>query len=415
MPSIAPFRSISRLLIQRIVVLALLCAVLLGGMQALIEWRFQQERFDRDVRVLAENSLKLLSTALWDIETLAVQNQVDWLAHLPEVGHVHVRSLTGPVFEAGDQACEAGKPAMVVLPILAPEARTVIGELEIWGNTDSFAAQALRRVFYLLGGYVVFTLLVCSMVAWVLRRQLQDPLEQMRRFVADLRPQALSTPLNLVRRHSSYTDEIDVMARGFQRLQESVRRHIVLLDARVLERTVQLEASVEEVRRLSMLDALTGCYNRRALDERLPAEVERSHRYQRPLSVVFLDVDHFKRINDELGHVSGDAVLREIAQRCMQSLRSQVDWVARYGGEEFVIVLPESDAQAAWAFAERLRSRIRSTPIVVVRAQTITASLGVAQLRAEESMADLLARADALLYQAKKEGRDRVLGASRHG
>lgn len=412
MPSSPPFRSIATLLIQRIAVLALLCMALLGGVHAVLEYRHAQARFDKDVRVVAENSLRLLSTALWDIEPTAVQGQVDWLAHLPEVGHAHVRSVTGPVFEAGAGGYD-GLPPTVVLPIAAPEGGSVIGELEIWANTEYFGMEVLGKTLRVLGGYALFALLVCLVVAWVLRRELQEPLQQMARFAAELKPDTLSRPLTLVRRDPRHLDEIDFMARGFQRLQGDVRHHIQLLDTRVAERTQQLESLVEEVKRLSMIDALTGCFNRRAMDERLPAEVERSHRYKRPLSVVFADVDHFKRVNDELGHAAGDLVLRDIAQRYRGALRSQVDWVVRYGGEEFFIVLPESQEQEALHLAYRLRAITRSAPVRVDgRDLHVTASFGVAQLAPGEAAEQLMARADALLYRAKVEGRDCVRAGS---
>lgn len=409
------FRSIARLLIVRIVALALLCMVLLGGVHATLEYREGQKRFDREVRLLAQNSLRLLSTSLWDVEPVAVQSQVDWLAHLPEVAHVRVRSVTGPVFEAGAQG-HSNQPAFIVLQILAPEGDSVIGELEIWADTELFGVQALGETLHVLGGYAVFALLVCAVVAWVLRRELQEPLEHMARFAAELKPDTLSRPLVLVRRNPHRRDEIDLVARGFQRLQDDVRRHIQLLDTRVAERTQQLENLVEEVQRLSMIDALTGCFNRRALDERLPAEVERSRRYRRPLSVVFADVDHFKRVNDELGHAAGDAVLRDVAERYRSVLRLQVDWIARYGGEEFVIVLPERRLPEALELAERLRSATRSEPIHVQGSEfRVTASFGVAQLVPGESLEAFMARADALLYQAKVEGRDCVRGGGAGG
>jgi two-component system cell cycle response regulator len=409
----APFRSIARLLIERIIAMALLCMLVIAGGQAVVEYQRGHAQFDKDVRTLAEGSLPALSTGLWDIELIAVRRQVEWIASLRGVQYVQVRSAVGPAFEAGRslQGGEQRAPA-IVLPIKAPVGNSLVGELSIWEDEDAFRMEVLRRVLFMMGGYLLFTLLVCSMVAWVLRRELQVPLEQMRRFVMNLTPDQIAKPLVLTRRNPQFNDEIDVVVHGFQRLQETIQRHINLLDMRVAQRTEQLENLVQEVQRLSMLDSLTGCFNRRVLDERLPAEVERCHRYQRPLSVVFIDVDHFKRINDGLGHAGGDLVLQEIAKRCQASLRSRVDWVARYGGEEFVIVLPESDALAAQQFAERLRLSIRSQPIDAAgQSLSVTVSLGVAQLRPHESVQQLLARADALLYQAKQAGRDRVMQA----
>ncbi|MEG0121359.1 MAG: GGDEF domain-containing protein, partial [Pseudomonas sp.] len=187
---------------------------------------------------------------------------------------------------------------------------------------------------------------------------------------------------------------------GFQQLQEDLRRYIDNLDQLVADRTQKLEVLVEEVQRLSRMDALTGCFNRRALDERLPAEIERGLRYGRPLSLVFVDIDHFKRINDTHGHGVGDMVLREVVQRLQSHLRNQVDWAARYGGEEFLLVMPETTAQEALDIALRLAERVRAEPVLAQGLTLqVTASFGIAQMRDGESMQDVLGRADATLYQ----------------
>ena len=135
----------------------------------------------------------------------------------------------------------------------------------------------------------------------------------------------------------------------------------------------------------------------------------RAERYQRPLTIVFLDIDHFKQVNDTHGHAAGDAVLRTLGGLLRAGLRDQLDWAGRYGGEEFLIVLPETGIDAALLFAERLRQKIERTPIEHAgNTFFVSSSFGVAQLGEDEDAADLLARADALLYRAKERGRNCV-------
>ncbi len=152
----------------------------------------------------------------------------------------------------------------------------------------------------------------------------------------------------------------------------------------------------------SRIDALTGLPNRRKLDEDLRAEVERSRRYGRPLSLLLLDVDHFKRVNDLHGHQTGDDVLRGLAELFGPLLRG-TDIAYRYGGEEFVVLLQETDVRAAADVAERLRTTIEQHDVAGMR---LTASFGVVELRRDEGTDGLFARADAALYQAKSEGRN---------
>ncbi|WP_157926093.1 MULTISPECIES: GGDEF domain-containing protein [Methylosinus] len=165
--------------------------------------------------------------------------------------------------------------------------------------------------------------------------------------------------------------------------------------------------------RLATTDALTGVANRSHFFARADAEIRRAARYRRPLSVLMVDLDHFKRVNDEHGHAVGDAVLAEFAGLCARMLRAE-DLVARYGGEEFVALLPETDEQGAVAVGHRLREgamQIR-TPSAG-SALRLTVSIGVsAVLAGEAAIEAALARADEALYQAKAAGRDRVVAAA---
>jgi diguanylate cyclase (GGDEF)-like protein/PAS domain S-box-containing protein len=162
--------------------------------------------------------------------------------------------------------------------------------------------------------------------------------------------------------------------------------------------------------RLATTDALTGVANRAHFFARAEAEIRRAARYRRPLSVLMVDLDHFKRVNDEHGHAVGDAVLAEFAGLCARMLRAE-DLIARYGGEEFVALLPETDEQGAVAVGHRLReaaTQIR-TPSA---ARRLTVSIGVSPVLAGEAAIEAaLARADEALYQAKAAGRDRVVVA----
>ncbi len=169
----------------------------------------------------------------------------------------------------------------------------------------------------------------------------------------------------------------------------------------------------EALRAQSTKDPLTGLYNRRYLQEMLDREIRRAVRSEQPLGILMLDLDHFKNFNDTYGHEAGDAVLREAASLLVRSIRAE-DFVCRYGGEEFVVVLPTADLRATAARAERIRAKLRDL-VVMHEGRSlgiITASLGVAGLP-EHGMTekDLLQAADAALYRAKREGRDRVVVA----
>lgn len=170
----------------------------------------------------------------------------------------------------------------------------------------------------------------------------------------------------------------------------------------------ELELERRELLDLANLDPLTRTLNRRKLAEVLTDETARAGRYGTPLSVVMLDIDHFKAINDTYGHDAGDAVLVELAARLRACLR-KMDRLARFGGEEFVIVAPGVDAGQTVVLAERLRAAVADAGFAA--AGRVTASFGVAGLAPGETAEAMLSRADKALYRAKNGGRNRVEGA----
>ena len=171
----------------------------------------------------------------------------------------------------------------------------------------------------------------------------------------------------------------------------------------------RLEEANELLSEMAVTDDLTGLSNRRALFDRLGEEFSRSKRTQTPISTIILDIDHFKRINDQYGHAVGDGVLREIAARMEASLR-EYDSLGRIGGEEFAVVSPGTDLEAGHALAGRMLEMIRSSPFSINDLElNVRCSAGVATISVQDERSDeLLARADDALYQAKNDGRDRV-------
>ena len=184
-----------------------------------------------------------------------------------------------------------------------------------------------------------------------------------------------------------------------------------------IDKAWDLEHAVADRQRYEWLasrDTLTGCLNRRALQEQLNREFERATRHHFALTALMVDVDHFKKVNDAHGHLTGDQVLRQMGESLSRDARS-TDIVGRYGGEEFVIALPDTDGASAHVFAERLRSRIEAAAFGNLGDPLrITVSVGVASYPGDgiQSVDALLARADAALYCAKRAGRNRVMVAT---
>jgi diguanylate cyclase (GGDEF)-like protein len=168
----------------------------------------------------------------------------------------------------------------------------------------------------------------------------------------------------------------------------------------------------EQLRELSIRDPLTGLLNRRHMEESLLRELSRAARTKQPLSVVMLDIDHFKSFNDTFGHEAGDHVLKEVGQVLQKNVRDS-DIACRFGGEEFTLILPEADCDTALEIGERVRKAVKGLQLTLGRQHLgrITISAGISVFPVDgDTLQQLLSISDQALYEAKEKGRDRVEG-----
>ncbi len=214
------------------------------------------------------------------------------------------------------------------------------------------------------------------------------------------------------KRGSAESDRVKVNDDG-----DRYRMRHIRITSRLFQFIDALTEEVEEANRLlqheAEHDALTGAYNRHRLEGDLLEELSRAKRYDHPLSLVMFDIDHFKRINDDLGHITGDHVLKEVARSVWELLRKH-DAIFRYGGEEFLLLLPETDLQGALAVAEKARATVEALSLSLNGKSLpgITVSFGVATAPQHGKTVDLLLQVvDSALYRAKQEGRNRVVPA----
>jgi two-component system, cell cycle response regulator len=202
----------------------------------------------------------------------------------------------------------------------------------------------------------------------------------------------------------------DIILRPLDEDELSVRARALMRRKRYVE---ALRKRLDQSLEMAVTDQLTGLYNRRFLDAQLAPLMQRAACGGEPVSVMVVDIDHFKRVNDSFGHDAGDDVLKEFSARMASNTRPS-DFACRMGGEEFVVIMPNTPGDVACLAAERLRRHIVSTPFRVAAAGgalDVTASIGVAQSEGQEDSAEaLIKRADAALYDAKRAGRNRVMG-----
>jgi diguanylate cyclase (GGDEF)-like protein len=264
-----------------------------------------------------------------------------------------------------------------------------------------------RSVVLNLTTVACLSLVAFSVAAWRVR-----PLDQLARAAGRIAQGELEVAIP----PSSSGDEIGTLTRAFQEMIGRLAAHRAVLErqqeeieeanGRLRLQNDELQRMNEALGQLSITDGLTKLHNHRYFQDELPREVKRSQRTGAPLSLVLVDIDDFKKLNDSLGHAAGDTVLAHIASVMQQAIRD-TDLLARYGGEEFVLLAPQTDLSGACRLAEKLRRDIAENPPPVVGPQgsiRVTVSMGVAQLRS--SARQLFDEADRALYRAKQSGKD---------
>ncbi|MFY9110158.1 diguanylate cyclase, partial [Aliarcobacter butzleri] len=202
--------------------------------------------------------------------------------------------------------------------------------------------------------------------------------------------------------------EIALLSASFENMAQSINDYQNSLEEKVKQRTEELLVKNAELLRLSITDNLTKLYNRVKLDKSLQEEMNRSLRYNTNFSIILLDIDYFKKVNDNFGHQIGDEVLIESAQVLSKNIRN-VDILGRWGGEEFLVICPETKIEDAIKVASHINAAIKLHKFTTYP-NTVTISLGVASFNKDiKNVDDIILNADKALYQAKEEGRDRVI------
>jgi len=326
---------------------------------------------------------------------------------------VFIEMLGKPFFGPREQALLANarhewKDSMVLANVIfsSDASRATLFQLDQRVNQIMFTLEQMYETFYgeinaqraqinesekgfllIISATVGIGLLIAMVGAAWLARSVLVPLREFEKGVAHFSNENLSYRLTL-----NNQDEIGRLALEFNAMAERLLAH---------------RHKLEE---LSVRDGLTGLYNRRELEKRLHQEIQRARRYRRSLSVLMLDIDHFKNVNDHYGHQAGDEVLITVADLIQLNVRP-VDVVCRYGGEELAVILPETDEEGARTVAERIRGTVEDSVTTTPQGDTVhvTVSIGLAVFpRDGDTAASLIHAADQALYAAKQEGRNLV-------
>lgn len=321
--------------------------------------------------------------------------------HLPALGaHTAPQGAAIATWQDGRRYLTAQVPLLAQGPVAGPVAdlgwQIVAREPVEMAFAD---ARHAMQVSMMLGCAAA---VLAALLAWLAARRLSMDLYALAQAASAVQADAASATIPL----SDSNREVQTLSHALDSMARRLLNHSHDMEEQVRTRTEQLQVANAELDRQARSDPLTGLLNRRGLDAQFAFALTLAQRSGRPLSLVSVDVDHFKRINDTQGHAQGDLVLQGLARTLLQRLRSS-DLVARLGGEEFVALLPDTDIASATVLAEDLRMAVAAQQHDVVGRMHI--SLGVSTLRpGETTSAPLLQRADTALYDAKRQGRNRV-------
>ena len=352
--------------------------------------RIEQLRSLLNIQMRAYRNNVAYNAALSDLDAQYFGKGLPFLGELLQIGLVS----GGYELTTAELAAQYVPPMASILRLRDVILADLIRDAEI--RNRHARNYLIATIVMALAAFVFFFVLM-----YLVRQRVLAPVLRATKLVTGLAVDDLEVEIPAAR----YQDEIGDMLRALQVLKTRSFERIGLASER--------ETLIQQLQVSSNTDFLTGVMNRRAFFAHSQQQMAVAQRYKRNLALILLDVDHFKRINDNYGHLAGDSILRSAVQLIAQLLR-KVDILARYGGEEFIILLPEADMEQALVVAEKLRSTLSQQTFAVddVAQISITASFGVSALTGAATLDHMIRLADEALYNAKNGGRNQVVRAS---
>ncbi|CAA7623013.1 putative Diguanylate cyclase [Magnetospirillum sp. LM-5] len=394
--------------------------VLITLTQMAIEYSHTRAMVQQELEGAERTFYPALATALWELNREQLDALMRGVTDLPLISSVRVAAQSGPEIRRGHDSGLIGATIEHAFDVSYHFSGEDIHLARVtFSASDTVVLQRLQVGFQMIMiSAVIKSLVLATLFVLAFRRRLGLPLRDLTESVSAIDLDSLGH--RRVDLRQTEDNELSRLQDAFNRMLDTLdrerRAHVETLTAvnhsledQVRSRTLALEQANQRLELLARTDPLTGLANRRHFMERLAVDIMRAQRTGAPLTVLAVDLDHFKQVNDRWGHAAGDDTLVNFARTALGQLRAS-DMLARLGGEEFVISLPDTPLHQATEVATRILEAIRAQEMETEQGRfRYTASIGATSLRQDSDDCDaLLGRADAAMYRAKQSGRDRI-------
>ncbi len=417
-------RNLSKQLLKSVLTIYFVITIVITALHVYVDYSYTKMHIKDDLQSIANIFKPALQTALWDLNDAQLEAIADGALQEPLVYKIVVKDEKGKILvkkvsKQFSQEKIFDETLAFAFPIYQEFNNLHIHLADVVIYSDKIAIFNRLKVNFgmiVLNAFLKSTVLILLFIV-AFRRRLERPLQSLTKSIERLDWEQKHN--RVVNVELVYDNELSILQAKFNELlakisSEEEKRFTLIekqktqLEYDVLQRTQELETLNEKLQMLAKTDTLTQLYNRSKIDETLALRLKDFHRHGRVFSVIMVDIDFFKKVNDEYGHLVGDTILKTIANILKENIR-ETDIVGRWGGEEFLIICEATTKEGSFTLAEHIRKIIETYDFEAVGHKT--ASFGVAQIEKGFRVEDLIKAADDALYEAKASGRNKSVQA----
>ena len=417
--------NLSTQLLKSVLFIYFIITILVTLIHFSIEYSYTKNHIKDELQIVAETFQPALQTALWDLNSEQIESITNGMMNMPLVYGVIIRDPNNTeIIRKIDPTLSSNefkeKDLLHTFNIHQKYNENNIFLAKVTIYSDDYAIFHRLKIGFtmiMLNAFIKSTALIILFIL-AFKKYLEQPLKELTKKVSSLNWH--SREHRKININFKNKNELHLLLQKFNELLSNIsseedKRFELMhnlnqkLELEVESRTKELQEANEKLKKLATTDLLTQLNNRVILDNELQLKFDTFKRHERVFSLIMMDVDFFKSINDKYGHIVGDSVLKEIASLLKENIRS-IDIAGRWGGEEFLIICDETNLDGAYILAENIRVKIQNHKFA--HANQVTASLGVAMIKKEININELIKNADDALYQAKRSGRNKSIKAN---